>query len=232
MKNVFTVSADSCTIGFQTHMVINPELPIEGQLHRRKLHFRQGLDKGNAAELIKIIEWNSSLRVAFGWSFESARSLEEVINDCKSSIPSEFTGNLVDIISDNRCDWFGFIPFNVFNREYYKNFCIEDLIIFNNNLIDYHIKFVEAFSNHKNYKHHSFVRDERYRYNFFKNIRHNPVALSDAFQYYIESAIDTSGLKSIPRDIVDQMIGCHYLYHPDVFFELLEFNILKGTVYE
>lgn len=230
MRGTFSVSKDICTIGFQTHSVINPELSVNEQLHRRKLYFRPGL--GNPNELIKIIEWNSSLRIAFGWGFGSVSSLENVINDCMISLSSHPIVDLVNIISDIRCDWFGFVPFSVFDREYYKNFCIEDLVVFNNNLIDYHIKFAEAFSDHRNYRYQLFVKDERYRYNFFKNIKHNPNALYNAFHYYIESAMNTSGLKSIPRDIVDLTIGCYYLHHPEVFFESLEFNMLKGTVYE
>lgn len=228
----FSIIQDTCSIGFQTHALINLEKSIEDQLHRRKLFFRSGLDKENAIELIKIIEWNSSLRIAFGWSFESTGVLDKIMGEAEQQIIPKFTGNIVEIISDNRCDWIGFVPFNNFDRYYYETLCIEDLITFNNNLIDYQISIVKFLVNHQDYRYHAMVRDEWYRYNFFKKIRKNPIALASAFQYYVDSVMGSSGVNSVPRDIIEQMIGCHYLYHPDVFFESLNFNVLKGTVHE
>jgi len=32
--------------------------------------------------------------------------------------------------------------------------------------------------------------------------------------------------------LIEEYIGCHYLYHPDLFFELVDFYKLKGSVYD
>lgn len=228
----FRISKDSCTIGFQEHVTINLHKPVEDQLHRRKLFFRSGLDKGNISELIKIIEWNSSLRIGFGWSFESTFILERVMVECEHSIRPTFVGKVIEMTSDTRCDWFGFVPFNIFDQSYYSDLCISDLIEFNNGLINYQTDVVKFVITHPDYRYHAILRDEHYRFNYFKNIRRDPVALSDAFQYYIDAVKATSGLNAVPRFLVEQEIGCHYLHHSDVFFELLEFHKLKGTIYE
>jgi hypothetical protein len=65
-----------------------------------------------------------------------------------------------------------------------------------------------------------------------RNIRKNPTALVDAFHYYIDAVKATTGIDSIPRLFAEEMLGCHYLYHPEIFFELIEFYTLKGTLYD
>lgn len=228
----FNISQGTCTIGFQTHTTINLERPIAEQLHRRTLYFRHGLDKGNAPELQKIIEWNSSLRVGFGWSFESTEVYKTIMSACEDAIIPPFIGDIVELTSDSRCDWLGFVPFNTFDKEYYADLCLEDLVTFNNSLINYQTRIVEFLTSHPIYRAHAIVRDHQYRFDYFRKIRKDPVALSSAFQYYIDSVTLSSGVDILPRDIVEDMIGCHYLEHPHVFFELLNFNKLKGLIYE
>jgi hypothetical protein len=228
----FSISKDSCTIGFQEHVNIDLSKPVEDQLHRRKLFFRYGLDKGNARELIKIIECNSSLRIGFGWSFESTHIFEKVMHECEQAVKPTFTGDIVEMTSDTRCDWFGFVPFNTFDAAFYEDLCIEDLISFNNNLISYQTQVVKFVTSHPDYLYHAMVRDDGYRFKYFKERRKDPLALSSAFQYYVDAVRAASGVNTIPRCIIEEMIGCHFLYNPDVFFELLEFHALKGQVYE
>lgn len=232
MRKLFHITKETCTMGFQEHATLNIRRPIEGQLNRRTLFFRKGLDKGNVLEIKKIIERNSSLRVGFGWSFESEYFLNKILEDCEKEIKRPFTEDIITITSDLRCDWIGFVPFNAFDAEYYKDLCIEDLIVFNNRLINYQTDVVKFISNHPLYRYHALLRDDSYRFEYFKQIRKDPLALSEAFQYYLDALESTTGIIPIPRDFVEEMIGCHYLYHPEVFFELLEFNILKGYINE
>jgi len=232
MKKRFNILPDTCTTGFQTHATIDLDKPIPEQLHRRTLFFRTGIDNGNILELQKILEWNSSLRVGFGWSFESATVFQRLMAECEMYVKPSFLGDIVEIVSDNRCDWFGFVPFNAFDKEYYKDLGLEDLIHFNNAVIDYQTRVVKFVTTHPMYRAHAMVRNDSYRFEYFKRIRKDPIALSAAFQYYVDSVNMSSGVNTIPRDIIDEMIGCHYLEHPNVFFELLDFNILKGTMYK
>lgn len=206
--------------------------PIEEQLHRRRLHSRTGSCEGDPFQLRKIIEWNSSLRVGFGWSFESASAFDSIMREFESTVTPSLDMDLVEMISDSRCDWIGFVPFNIFDQAYYEDFGVAQLINFNNKLIDYQISAVTFLTEHPVYKYHTMVRDAAYRFEYFRDKRKDPIALGEAFQYYIDAVQGTSGLYSIDRSILEEMIGCHYLYHPDVFFELLEFHKLKGTVYE
>lgn len=228
----FTISPDPCTTGFYEHVHIKLDLPVSDQLHRRRLFLRQGIDQGSSRELIKIIGNNSSLRVAFGWSFESAQLFQSVMQDCITAVRPAFVGDIVSLTSDNRCDWVGFTPFNTFDQIYYENLCIEDLIFFNNNLIKYQTSIIEHLVNHPVYRFHAILRDDNYRFKYFKEKRKDSVALGEAFQYYVDAVQTITGSAAMPRFIIEEMIGCHYLYNPDVFFELLEFFKLKGVIYE
>jgi hypothetical protein len=231
MKN-FTIFSEPCSIGFQSHARLYPDKPVTPELHRRRIHYRSGLESVDPNEIKKIIEWNSSLRVAFGWGFESTESLNIIMKDCESHLSNTPRFDICNIASDLRCDWIGFIPFNTFDKMLLQDLTIKELIEFNNELINYQIDVVTFISNHRIYQSHAIVRDSEYKYRYFKKIRKDPVALAAAFQYYIDSIMISSGLTSIARDIVEEMIGCHYLYHPDVFFESLNLNILRGTIYE
>jgi hypothetical protein len=44
--------------------------------------------------------------------------------------------------------------------------------------------------------------------------------------------VKSTGINSIPRSFVEEFIGCHFLHHPDTFFELVEFFMLKGNIYD
>lgn len=228
----FTLLTYPCTTGFQENVTLDLNKPIEAQLHRRRINLPPIIDRSLSRELIKIIEWNSSLRIGFGWSFESTSVFRNLMEECEQKVKPAFIGNIVEIISDDRCDWLGFMPFNTFDYEYYRDLCPEDLVYFNNSLVDYQVNVMKFISSHTSYMYHAMVRDSTYRFRYFKSKRKNPVDLLEAFQYYVEALVSTTGLGSVSRDIVEDTIGCHYLYHPDVFFEILEFYKLKGVVYE
>lgn len=230
--NYFTLSSDQYTTGFQEHASINLLKPLEPQLDRRRL-FHRARDKndGKPLELKKIIEHNASLRVDFGWSFESDEHILIVVGDALKEAAPKYPDKICRIVSDMRCSWVGFEPHNMYDKDVYKDLSVYSLIIYNNEIIDFQTEIIKLITNHPLYRQHALLRDEWYRFEEFKIIRKDRDLLSEKYHYYMKALKDISGLVSIPRDILESNIGTHFLYHPDLFFELLEFSILKGDVY-
>jgi hypothetical protein len=233
INNKFVITSESCTTGFQVHVNLTPFTDVTTQLSRRKLRFRTGHDYGATVSQIKsIIDQNSSLRIAFGWSFESTDSMKEMMQECIDNLSGRFASLNATIVSDLRGDWVGFAPYNAFEKEIYDKLSVYGLIIFNNELCDFQIAVVEFITRHPTYLNHLILRDIDYRFDYFKSRRKDPIALTDAFHEVMEAFDCTLSLPYYPRRIVEEMIGCHYLHHPDTFFELLEFYKLKGKIYE
>jgi hypothetical protein len=157
---------------------------------------------------------------------------EQVMAECVTKVIPKFNKLSGNMCSDNRCDWIGFLPFDAFERAAYEDLSVYNLILFNNELIDFQAAVVEFITNHVLYRQHSIVRNHRYRFDTFRNVRMDPVALSDLFSYYVQAVKDTSLVPSIPRDILEEQIGCHFLHCPGVFFEMLDFYKLKGEICE
>lgn len=219
------------TIGFHEYVRLNLLKPIEEQLRRRRLFFRQGNpNDGNPNTLKKIIEENASLKIDFGWSFESEHHYRMVMNDCISAVTPNFNEHVGNMTTDGTCSWVGFVPHNVYDKEVYKELSTYGLIIFNNEIIDFQIKVAEFVTSHHIFRQHAFMRDDWYRFATMKAIRKDRAALAEAYRYYMDAVHEISLVNTISRDLLEEQIGCHYLYHPDLFFELLEFSILKGEV--
>ena len=85
--------------------------------------------------------------------------------------------------------------------------------------------------NHRIFKQHALMRDNNYRFSYFKSRRDNKAELAEAYHFYMNSIHEACLLNQVTRDIVELDIGCHFLSCPDLFFELLEFSILKGEIY-
>lgn len=236
MKN-FTISPEVWAQGFQAYSSLNPDLPIEPQLRRQRIQqiayssIEYEHNNNNLNGIKRVIEWNSSLRVSLGWRMSSA-SLTDVIFECTETAESSPRFNIIEIVSDLRCDWIGFLGFNTFDKLNFETLSKTELIDFNNEIIDYQVDVLTNLSKHPVYRSYRIVRDLEYRYNYFKAIRKNPIALGHAFQYYIDALMVTSELNTIAADVIEEMIGHHYLYYPEVFFESLNFNILRGSIYE
>jgi len=228
----FSILREPCTIGFAENVTLNLFQPIEGQLNRRRLLHRRGPDKGGVNEILKIIEKNSSLRISFGWSFESTEIYEDLMNECTEQVAIKYNIHAGNMMSDTRCDWLGFVPFNVFDAEKYADMSVTSLIIFNNELIDFQTEVVKFISTHKHFLDHSLVRNDEYRFRYFKSIRKDPVALVDAFHYYLDAIKDTTGVNTLSKSLIEEFIGCHYLHHPETFFELVNFYTLKGSIHD
>lgn len=227
----FTILMDSCTIGFHRHVSIDILEPIEEQLER--IYIIPGQDDCvSTAEIRKVIENNSSLRVYFGWSFESATFYKQVMYDCLREILPRLSILVGELITDLRCSWLGFSPYNVFEKNVYENLDKTELILFNENLIKYQTDVIKFISNHRIFRQHALLRDNTYRFSYIKEKRNNPALLSSVFEEYMCSVNDICGLNKISRDLIEDQIGCHFLNYPDLFFELLEFSILRGTIYE
>lgn len=235
----FTVLYDTYTTGFHEVVTLRIDKPIEEQLQRKKLHVRSndrlpsstGRLDSDRRVMKQIISNNASLRIEFGWSFESLWQFERMMKECLQEVAPRYNDSTGNIISDSQCSWIGFVPFNVFERAVYEDLSTYSLILFNNEMIEFQTDVVKFISKHKSFVEHSFLRNHSYRFDFYKTIRHNPAALEDAFHYFIDSIRETSGLETVPLGYLEEAIGCHYLHHPDVFFELLDFYTLKGNIY-
>jgi len=225
------MTLNPCTTGFQEHVSLSLLKPVASQLRRRRLYHRSGREKGDPEAIKKIIETNASLRVNFGWAFESSHHYNIIMDGVIKEIVPLYNEHAGLMTTDGTCCWIGFVPHNSYDREVYKDMPVHELIEFNNNIIDFQIKVVEFISNHLIFRQHAMMRDHYYRFSFFKEIRKDREALADAYHYYMNAVHETCLINCILRDSVEEQIGCHYLNHPDLFFELLEFSILKGVIY-
>lgn len=229
----FTITLDHSTHGFHEYVKINPALPIEPQLKRRRLYHRNTLVSPVDHNALKhIIEQNASLKVDFGWSFESELQYKTIMKDCVEAIVPRFNDYAGKMFSDLRCSWLGFVPHNSYDKEIYKDLSTYGLVIYNNEIIDFQTEVVKFITGHKIFLQHAILRDEWFRFEFFRFVRKDGNALADAYYQYMEAIHDSTGLAGLPRDFVESQIGCHFLYNPDLFFELLEFSKLKGEIYE
>lgn len=203
-------------------------------LMRRPIYMRarHDIDPGSSAELRKIIEKNASLRVDFGWSFESQCQLEIVMCQCLGELAPQFSVGMPQIVSDTRCSWIGFLSYNIFERTIFDQLSVSELILFNNEMIHFQGEVIRFVTSHKLFKQHAILRHDDYRYDYFKARRKDPDSLADAYYFYIDAVRDVCGLDAVPLHILEQDIGCHFLKDPELFYELLNFSTLKGTVHE
>lgn len=222
---------DPCITGFQENVSLKLSQPVEAQLRRRRLFPRRSRDEGDSNAIKQIIEKNASLRVNFGWSFESSHHYQEMMSECIRDVIPLFSENTGLMTTDGTCSWIGFVPHNSYDKEVYKDMSVYSLILYNNEIIDFQIKVIEYISNHKVFRQHAIMRDNYYRFDYFKDLRKNRAALAEAYQYYMDAIHEICLLDSLPRDMIEEQIGCHFNYQPDLFFELLEFSILKGEIY-
>lgn len=225
----FEITNDTCTIGFQTHANLDPYLPIQFQIGGTVLTGYENLD---VSQIATIIQKNSSLHVSFGWSFESGVVFDQMMKECIDQMNLKYELYMGKMTTDLRCSWIGFIPFNTFEKDMYSQLSKDELTEFNNELVAFQTDVITFISKHPIFLQHSLLRNNEYRFQYYKLIRRQPLALSEAFQYYIDAVRETTGLDVLPRYMIEEQIGCHYLYHPDIFFEMLEFHKLKGVIYE
>jgi hypothetical protein len=122
------------------------------------------------------------------------------------------------------------MPYNIFERSVYENLSTEDLINFNNNICNFQIDIVQSILDNANYKHHLLIKDKNYRYDFFKLKRKNKEDLIDGFHYLLESLNELYPYDTYPIQFIEELIGSHFLYYPDTFFELIDFYTLKGKI--
>lgn len=228
----FEITKETSTVGFHTHVTIDLFKPVETQLQRQKLNLRAGAEKGDPAAIRKIIDNNASLRVGFGWSFESERQLNDMMEECLYELCNNFNSSMPKIVSDMRGDWIGFTPYNAFEQYDIEQLSVYGMILFNNELVNFQTDVVKFITQHKTYRQHAIIRDRSYRYTSLKTIRKSSIDLEDAFHYYMSAIKDTTGLGKITRSYIEETIGVHFLHDPDLFFELIDFYTLKGMIYE
>jgi len=225
----FIISDHDYTTGFQQVDYLDLTKSIFEQIKRERLVIAPEFIT-DADEIKKIIEKNSSLRINFGWAFKSRNHFTEIMEECIEEIVPLYDIYAGQMVSDNKCSWLGFVPFNAFEKVLYEKLSSYSLVLFNNELINFQIKVIEFIIEHEIFKKHAILKDKRYRFNFFKSVRKNSVALCNAYRYYLDAIHEIEELDSISTDKLEEDIGCHFLYQPDLYFELLEFSILKGEI--
>ena len=229
----FVYSQTNSNIGFQNYVNLDLFKTIEEQLKLRDMVIRKHLqDPENHRAIRAYIEKNSSLRIGFGFSFESESMFRQMMTECVDEVMPKYNIAVGSLTGDTRCDWFGFMPLNIFEKAAIEDLSLEGLIQYNNELIKFQYEIVKFVFNHKLFRQHSIVRNNEYRFKYFKSLRHKEAELVDAFWFYLDSIKETSLCSVIPRDIIEVQVGCHFLYNPDKFFEILEFIKLKGELYE
>lgn len=226
----FIISNETKNIDFHERIIIDPCLTVHSQLNRRQLFQRSSGGIGNPLSIQKIIEQNSSLRIDFGWSFESETQFKSIIVECIEKISPKYNIDMIDIISDMRCSWIGFLPLDKDTRMAYANLSMYEMILFNNEIIAFEEEIVKYIVGHRVFRQHALTRDSRYRFNYLKSIREDADALEDAYWQYLTAIHDTVQIPQIPRDIIEQDLGCHFLKYPVLFSGLLLMTKLKGEL--
>jgi hypothetical protein len=228
----FNITYDKCLTEFNYSFTVDLLKEIGPQLKRIHLPTVYATFP-NDTELIKgVITDNASLKVNFGWSFEGASQFTRVIRESIDAISPKYINGIAPMVSDMCCSWIGFVPYNSFDVGVLNDMSNIELILLNNEIVNYQIDNIEFIVNHPLYRQHALMRDDRYRFEYFRKVRKDPDLLSDAYSEYMDAVGSVSLIHSMPRDIVEEQIGCHFLYNPDLFFELLEFSILKGKIHE
>ena len=227
----FNILRETYSCGFHNHTSLDPLKPIEHQLNRKRIQTRACRNQGPTSSLKQIIGRNSSLRIDFGWSFEGLSHYEKIMSECIEQVGSKYTFGTTSMVSDQRCSWLGFIPFNIFEKTVYEDLSDDSMIKFNNELVDFQIDVVNFITNHKIFLQHSITRNKSYRFELLKSRRHDRGLLEDSYLYYMQSSKEISQMNGVPRDLLEEHLGCHFLYHPDLFFELLTLSALKGEIY-
>ena len=231
--NRFVFSDDASDIGFRNYVRLNILLPVEDQLKLRELVIRKHIEtKGDVKAIRTFVEKNSSLKIDFGFAFTSVDAFKDMMYECVDSVAPNYNVATGSLIGDNSSSWFGFQPLNIFEQAAIEDLDIDSLIIYNNELIKFQQDVVYFVANHQMFKHHSLVFDSNYRFDYFKSIRRDEDTLCGAFWSFLEAIYVVSGYSGIHRDILEKEIGCHFLYYPDKFFEMMEFLKLKGELYE
>lgn len=232
MTNKFELLDDAKSVKFNEHYQLNPVKSVFKTLNRRRLVHRVNPTYSDNRVLRKIIEDTASLRVSFGWCFENSTQFTCMMKECIDTVVCNHAYGMNGIVSDITCDWFGFKPYNVFECVVFEDLSTYGLIIFNNELVNYQISILNSIQSHPLYLGHAMIKDDSYRFNYFKSIRKDPERLADSFHYVMSAINNVNGLQSIPRTFIEEMLGCHFLYYPDVFFEILDFYLLSGKLYD
>lgn len=229
----FTYLEESYKVGFQNYVRLNILEPIESQLELRELVIRKHIEtKGDVKAIRSFVEKNSSLKIDFGFSFTTFAAYKQMMRECIAEVAPKYNVATGTLIGDADCNWFGFQPLNIFEQAAIEDLDIDSLILYNNELIRFQVDVVTFVANHPFYKQHSLALNDTYRFKYFKALRRDEGIICSAFWEYMDAFVTVRGVSGIHRDRLEKEIGCHFLYYPDKFFEMMEFLKLKGELYE
>lgn len=226
---MFTILKHKTNPVFHQLVRLNLCKPIDEQLSR---YYIKGT--GHSKEEVgNIIELNTSLCVEFGWGFYSSTDFEHIMEDCTKHVHPKYNNYITGhTFTDTSYSWLGFEKQYTFYNDTFRDYDLESLITYNNEISHFQTEVIRYISSHELFLKYSIVHNFQYRYKYFNERKKDPVALSDAFHYYINAVTTPLGIFKVPKHLIEENIGCYYLHHPDVFFELLDFYILRGNIYE
>ena len=181
-------------------------------------------------ELIENIRKASSLYVEIGWSFESAEDMTDIFTDCQIDCMSKFGSHLGDIVTDNRCSWFGFVPLDPITSNWLTLFTISELNYYYNCMVAYQTAVIEYIQGHQKFFKYALTRDDDFRFAYMKAQRNHTDQLIDTFWLYVNAKIEINKIPYVFRDIVEIQIGCHYMKCGTEFIQQLEILQLKGML--
>jgi hypothetical protein len=198
--------------------------PIEQAIHRRRLFHSTLISSDFIPELLEIIRWNSALSVNFEFPYFSTGLPEKEVSKLLEVADPYNISKYVPVLYDTACTVVGFKPLNHLETEIMKSVGLENLLLFNNRLIDYQARFLKEVAASPVYIQQLLKHDRNFRFGQFKKARKSKEDIVDLFHNYI------SAVAPISQDELEMQVGCHFLSYPDLFGELLNFSKLKGHI--
>ena len=219
----FTIIDSVYVHGFYSYMTYN-------KLYKRLVYLIpiSKYKELHRSECIMYIRDRSSFCVFFGWDI-SEEDLTIIMNDCINNVIPNFSIGTGKMFTDISRRWLGFEQINLFEEEYYlRDLNTYSLILFHNEIINFQDSVLTFVTEHEIYKNYQIIKDSNYRYEYFKDRQKDRYKLSEGYAFYIDAAKYLNS--KLTEKIISMDIGCYFLNHSDLFFELLNFSLLKGDI--
>lgn len=210
--------------------ILNVDSGIDSDsLYRTILFHTQDPGRALRQQLLHTIQHNSSLRVQWPIQFESWTLYQAVV---QAAVEQQGAGGVAQVmVTDSELDWLGFTGHDMFDLDRINCYNHRQLIDFNNSMVNSQVSMVRAICSHKLFVQHLLLKDPDYRYRYFLERRNSRAELSQAYFFYIDSVKNIQQAQSVAQQQIEQEIGCHFISAAELYFELLSFSRLTGTVY-